>query len=121
MTTALDVLRHLWFRGPDCFAPSHTMVWRHAESIAGTAKYPQEHVSAARLKIAISSATRPATATRDDRRRALDSAMAKQAVDGGAPSAADLARRTAVILRDRGVDPGCPRVLARGRGPRLLW
>ena len=63
MTTALDVLRHLWFRGPHCFAPSHTMVWRHADSIAGTAKYPQEHVSTARLKIGISSATRPATAT----------------------------------------------------------
>ena len=50
--------------------------------------------------------------TPDDRRRALDSAMANLPADGSTPSAADLARRTAVILRDRGVDPGCPKVLA---------
>ena len=48
----------------------------------------------------------------DDRRRAVDSAMADRPADGGAPSAADVARRATVVLRDRGVDPGCPRVLA---------
>ena len=48
----------------------------------------------------------------DDRRRAVDAAMAHIPADGGAPSAADVARRAAVILRESGVDPGCPRVLA---------
>ena len=48
----------------------------------------------------------------EDRRRAVDIAMADRSADGGAPSAADVARRAAVILRESGVDPGCPRVLA---------
>lgn len=26
MAVPLDVLRHLWFRGPDIFAPAHAMV-----------------------------------------------------------------------------------------------
>ena len=53
MAVALDVLRHLWFRGPDSFAPAHAMVWRHADSIADTIKYLQKHVPTPQLKIVI--------------------------------------------------------------------
>ena len=53
MTVPLDVLRHLWFRGPDSFAPAHAMVWRHADSIADTIKYLQKHVPPPQLEIVI--------------------------------------------------------------------
>ena len=53
MTVALDVLRHLWLRGPDSFALAHAMVWRHADSIADTIKYLQKHVPTPQLKTVI--------------------------------------------------------------------
>ena len=56
MTAALDVFRHLWFRGPGSIAPAHVAVWRHPDSIADTAKQLQKHVKTPRIKIAIYSA-----------------------------------------------------------------
>ena len=56
MTAALDVLWHLWFRGPDSLAPAHVAVWRHPDSIKDTAKHPQKHVKTPRIKIVIHSA-----------------------------------------------------------------
>ena len=53
MAAALDVLRHLWFRGPDSLAPAHVAVWRHLDSIADTIKYLQKHTSTPQLKIVI--------------------------------------------------------------------
>ena len=39
MAETLDILRHLWFRGPDCVASAHFAVWRHPEAIAATSIY----------------------------------------------------------------------------------
>ena len=34
MSATLDILRHLWFRGPDSIASAHFAVWRHPDAIA---------------------------------------------------------------------------------------
>ena len=44
MTETLDILRHLWFRGPDSLASAHFAVWRHPDAIADTVKHLQKHV-----------------------------------------------------------------------------
>ena len=51
MTAALDILRHLWFRGSDSLAPAHAAVWRHPDSTTDTAKHLQKHVKILRIKI----------------------------------------------------------------------
>ena len=56
MTETLDILRHLWFRGPDCIASAHFAVWRHPEAIAATVKHLQKHVKTSLIKITIYSA-----------------------------------------------------------------
>ena len=56
MTATLDILRHLWYRGPDSLAPAHVVVWWHPDSIAETVKHLQKHVKTPRIKIAIYSA-----------------------------------------------------------------
>jgi hypothetical protein len=56
MTAALDVLRYLWFRGPGSLAPAHVTVWRHPDSIEGTVKHLQKHVSTPQIKFVIYSA-----------------------------------------------------------------
>ena len=56
MTAALDVLRHLWLRGPDSLAPAHVAVRRHPDSTTDTAKHLQKHARTPRIKIAIYSA-----------------------------------------------------------------
>ena len=56
MTAALDVLRHLWFRGPGSLAPAHVAVWRHPDSIKDTIKHLQKHVPTPQIKIVIYSA-----------------------------------------------------------------
>ena len=33
MSEHLDILRHVWFAGPDHFAPADAIVWRHAEML----------------------------------------------------------------------------------------
>ena len=47
MTETLDMLRHLWFRGPDCIASAHFAVWRHPEAIAASVEHLQKHVRTA--------------------------------------------------------------------------
>ena len=56
MTATLDILRHLWFRGPDSVASPHFVVWRHPDAIASTVKHLQKHVKTALIKITIYSA-----------------------------------------------------------------
>ena len=56
MAEMLGILRHLWFRGPDCLAPAHFAVWRHPEAIAKTVKYLKKHVKTSLIKITIYSA-----------------------------------------------------------------
>ena len=56
MTATLDILRHLWFRGPDSIASAHFAVWRHLEAIAATVKHLQKHVRTSLIKIATYSA-----------------------------------------------------------------
>ena len=56
MSATLDILRHLWFRGPDCVASPHFVVWRHPDAIANTVTYLQKHVKTALIKITIYSA-----------------------------------------------------------------
>ena len=56
MTETLDILRHLWFHGPDCVASAHFAVWRHPEAIAATVKHLQKHVKTSLIKITIYSA-----------------------------------------------------------------
>ena len=53
MTATLDILRHLWFRGPDSVASPHFVVWRHPDAIASTVTYLQKHVKTALIKITI--------------------------------------------------------------------
>ena len=56
MAETLDILRHIWFRGPDCIASAHFAVWRHPEAIAATVKYLQKHVRTSLINITIYSA-----------------------------------------------------------------
>ena len=56
MAETLDILRHLWFRGPDGVASAHFAVWRHPEAIAKTVKRLQKHVKTSLIKITIYSA-----------------------------------------------------------------
>ena len=56
MAETLDILRHLWFRGPDSIASAHFAVWRHPEAIAATVKHLQKHVRTSLIKITIYSA-----------------------------------------------------------------
>ena len=56
MSATLDILRHLWFRGPDSVASPHFAVWRHPDAIAQTVTYLQKHVKTALIKITIYSA-----------------------------------------------------------------
>ena len=56
MTATLDILRHLWFRGPDSIASAHFAVWRHPDAIAEAVKHLQKHVRTPLIKITIYSA-----------------------------------------------------------------
>ena len=53
MSTHLEILRHVWFAGPDHFAPADAIVWRHVEMLELVQRRMTHNLPAKAVKITI--------------------------------------------------------------------